>query len=268
MSKQALDWGRGMDYKLLFKTAMLAGEITARSGAETYRVEDTINRILQLSNFGTIESFATTTGIMVTLDDPNFDAITSVKRINNRSNNLNRIYQVNNVSRDLCEGTIDEKEAYKQLLHIKHCKEYNNKMVGIATILSTASFVILFGGGLKECFAAGITGCIMVLCSLLLRKRKSSIFFDNAFHGFFIAIVTMTCMHFLKGVNSDVVIISAIMPLVPGVPITNAIRDTLQGDYMSGLTRATEAFIVALGIAAGVGMGLGFYNFIQGGIFL
>jgi uncharacterized membrane protein YjjP (DUF1212 family) len=46
------------------------------------------------------------------------------------------------------------------------------------------------------------------------------------------------------------------MPLVPGVAITNAIRDTLNGDYVSGAARAVEAFIKALAIALGVGLGL------------
>ncbi len=46
------------------------------------------------------------------------------------------------------------------------------------------------------------------------------------------------------------------MPLVPGTAITNAIRDTLRGDYISGSARAIEAFIVALSIALGVALGL------------
>ena len=46
----------------------------------------------------------------------------------------------------------------------------------------------------------------------------------------------------MKEINMDTVIISAIMPLVPGVAITNAIRDTLQGDYLSGGARVLEPF--------------------------
>ena len=40
-----------MNYKLLADTAMLAGEILLCSGAETYRVEDTMYRILNKANF-------------------------------------------------------------------------------------------------------------------------------------------------------------------------------------------------------------------------
>ena len=54
----------------------------------------------------------------------------------------------------------------------------------------------------------------------------------------------------------DTIIISAIMPLVPGVAITNAVRDTLQGDYITGSSRMLEAFIKAASIALGVGIGM------------
>ena len=44
--------------------------------------------------------------------------------------------------------------------------------------------------------------------------------------------------------------------LVPGMAITNAVRDTLRGDYLSGGARVMEAFLKALGIAIGIGIGL------------
>ena len=66
--------------------------------------------------------------------------------------------------------------------------------------------------------------------------------------------------------NMDTVIISGIMPLVPGVAITNAIRDTLRGDYISGGARALEAFVTAAAVAIGVGVGIGLTSvFWQGG---
>ena len=43
------------------------------------------------------------------------------------------------------------------------------------------------------------------------------------------------------------------MPMVPGVAITNAVRDTLQGDYISGGARILEAFLKAAAVALGVG---------------
>ena len=44
------------------------------------------------------------------------------------------------------------------------------------------------------------------------------------------------------------------MPLLPGLAMTNAIRDTIRGDLISGIARATEALLVASSLAAGVGV--------------
>ena len=59
-----------MDYKLLLDTAVMAGEILLESGAETWRVEDTMLRMLRMSGLKTADVLALTTGFVVTLDDP------------------------------------------------------------------------------------------------------------------------------------------------------------------------------------------------------
>ena len=69
----------------------------------------------------------------------------------------------------------------------------------------------------------------------------------------------------MPGMKSDIVIIGAIMPLVPGMIFTTAIRDTLNGDFASGISRIMEAVVVALAVAAGVGAGMGLFQWLAGG---
>lgn len=52
----------------------------------------------------------------------------------------------------------------------------------------------------------------------------------------------------------DKVIIGGIIPLVPGVALTNGIRDVANCDYLSGTIRAIDAVLIAAGIALGVGL--------------
>ena len=81
--------------------------------------------------------------------------------------------------------------------------------------------------------------------------------------------VSMALTYFGKiNLDMDIVIVSAIMPIVPGVAITNAIRDTLQGDYLSGCARILEAFLKAASIALGVGLGMSLFDMLIGGGFL
>jgi uncharacterized membrane protein YjjP (DUF1212 family) len=252
-----------MNYKVLFKTAMLAGEIMAQSGAETFRVEDTMIRLLKTSNFQFVDVYATTTGIVSTLSDPSIEPITGVKRISDRSNNLSRINEVNQISRNVCEGIITVEEAYEKLLTIRTYKTYSKLTIAFATVVATAASVGLFGGNLVDCIIAALNGLLIVSISRLSYNRVDSVFMVDVAKSFTVALVTMFCVYFFHKTHSEIIIIGSIMPLVPGIPITNAVRDTLQGNYMSGTARATEAFVISLGIALGVGAGLGLFNFIE-----
>lgn len=89
-----------MDYKLLLDTAVMAGEILLESGAETWRVEDTMLRMLRMSGLKTADVLALTTGFVVTLDDPAMDSMTVMRSVESRATDLNRIHAVNQLSRD------------------------------------------------------------------------------------------------------------------------------------------------------------------------
>lgn len=47
------------------------------------------------------------------------------------------------------------------------------------------------------------------------------------------------------------IIIGNIMLLIPGVVLTNSIRDMLSGDMISGLLRLSESVVLAVAIAIG-----------------
>ena len=249
-----------MNHKQLFKAAMLAGEIMAQSGAETFRVEDTMNRILRTSQLQSVEVYATTTGIIASLSDPSIESISGVMRITNRANNLSRINDVNQISRNICDCKITLDEALLQLEEIRSRKPYSKTTIAFATIVSTAGFAGLFGGSIGDCLIAALNGVIIVLISRWLDRLAGSAFMMDAAKCFALAFITMLCTVYFPSINKETIIIGSIMPLVPGIPITNAIRDTLQGDYMSGTARAVEAFVISLGIAMGVGAGIGLYH--------
>ena len=54
------------------------------------------------------------------------------------------------------------------------------------------------------------------------------------------------------------------MPLVPGLAITNAIRDIIAGDYLSGGARLFDAVVVAL--ATGAGSVMYIFGHMTGGV--
>ena len=111
-----------MDYKLLLDTAVMAGEILLESGAETWRVEDTMLRMLRMSGLKTADVLALTTGFVVTLDDPSMDSMTVMRSVESRATDLNRIHAVNQLSRDFCEGNIDLDALFHRVRDIYRAK--------------------------------------------------------------------------------------------------------------------------------------------------
>lgn len=255
-----------MNNKLLVETAVLAGEIMLISGAEIYRVEDTINRILKKSNRRTTEAIVLPTVIFATLNDQEEELITVSRRVTGRSTNLNRVYVVNDISRKLCDDIMEVEEAYMCLKEAEAAIQFRPWMKRVAMIAAAVFFALLLGGGPADWLAAALVGGVLALMSGIAFKIRLNDFCANAVSAFLIAFSAFGLKQWGGFViNSDLVIISAIMPLVPGVIFTTAIRDTLNGDYSSGVARMMEAVVIALAVAAGVGAGIAFFRWISGG---
>ena len=252
--------------KLLVETAVLAGEIMLVSGAEIYRVEDTITRILKKAENKSADTVATVTGIFTTLNDTKTEEITTVRRIVRRATNLNRIYLVNNVSRKLCADAITVEDAYEELLHIKEAVLYGTWKKNLAIVGVAVFFTMLLGGSVWDCTLSAFTGVCLMAATILSRKARLNDFCSNAFGAFVIAMAAMLLEFAGFSFHRDLVITATIMPLVPGVIFTTAIRDTLNGDYAAGVARMLEAAVIALAVAAGVGCGMAVFNWIAGGI--
>lgn len=253
-------------YKKLVDVAMAIGEVMLKHGAETYRVEDTMRRILGCAGVEYRDAYVTYTGIILTLTEPSGETITKVKRVENRGSNYNKIYLANNLSRKLCAGDVSVKEAEREIREIRESRVYRERTIWISTVLVASMFVVLLGGSFQDALVAGVNGLIIVSGQLCGRRFRLSGVIVNLLVC--IATAFFTRLMILAGgagmFSQDVIIIGSIMPLVPGVAITNAIRDTLQGDYMSGGSRAIEAFVTAAAIAVGIGMGLTAFQMVVG----
>lgn len=244
-----------MNYKLLLNFAMLIGEVMLENGAETSRVEDTMSRILNSSNCQTAESFVTPTGIFATLNHPDIDLMTVVRRIQKRQINLNKIAKANQISRQYCEGDVSLESSMYALKQVIDEKPYKAHISILATGFAAASFALVLNGTLSDMGIALLSALLFGIIQYFFTKLEISKFFIDIVGGAIGASIAYLFFYHLKiGDNFDLIVISSVMPMVPGVAITNAIRDTLHGDLISGVARTMDAFIVATSIATGVGL--------------
>lgn len=244
-----------MNYKLLLNFALLTGEIMLENGAETFRVEDTISRILLTSNCQTAEAFVTPTGIFATLDHPDIDLLSYVRRIKKRTININKIALANGISRDFCSGEVTLEASMYQLQQVKTEPEYSPWIRMLAIGLSAGFFAIVFGGTTSDMGVALLCGITFGIVEGLLTKQGVSKFLIDILGGAIAGFIPyFICFELGYAHHFDLIVISAIMPMVPGVAITNAIREILHGELISGAARAMDAFIIAASIATGVGI--------------
>lgn len=249
------------EYKQLVDLAAMAGKIMLENGAEIYRVEDTIRYILSVSGLETKQAFVLSTGLMISLGDPAIDAITVIRRVENRGTHLNAISKVNEISRDFYMGKLSLDEAYVQIKGLQ-ANQYPSWLKDIAMIFVSAFFTGMFGGNAVDMVIAGGVGVLLAVWTWLTRGiRMHGMIRD--FIGSFLVSVSAAGFLRIPGVagHLNLIIIGAIMVMVPGAAITNAIRDTLHGDYSAGGAKILEAFVKAAMIALGVYCGL----FMMGG---
>ncbi|WP_411168061.1 threonine/serine exporter family protein [Clostridium sp. MB05] len=254
-----------MDMNEILHVATFAGKIMLESGGETYRAEEIIWRICKIYGVEEAESFVTPTGIMVSVCN---DAKTYslIRRVSTRTIDLDRVDKVNDLSRNIIARDLSVSELKTQLQIINNGDRYNNKIAILISALGAFCFVFLFGGKLREAIAAFFVGLVIKSISIKFSSLEINQFFINSISAGIAAIMAII---FLKlGFINDIdkTIIGSIMLLVPGLAITNAIRDTISGDLLAGLTRAAEAFLVAISIAVGTGAVLSFWISTFGGL--
>jgi uncharacterized membrane protein YjjP (DUF1212 family) len=234
--------------------AMLAGEILLQSSAETYRVEDTIQRLCREKGVEHAECFVTPTAIVI--GNNMGEHGTRVKRIRNRSTNLGSICAVNRFSYGYRHWALSYEQTIRYLKSIKNRKIYPGWLYILVGGLSAAFLSLTFGGRGGEFLATLITATVSVVLTDLFRKLSDSDFLRRALGGLLIGLIGLLFQGLIPGLASGIVVTSAMVPFLPGTAFTNGLRDLLAGDLLSGVVRLIEALLMAASLAIGVGITL------------
>lgn len=243
-----------MEQEKILDIAIRAGTSLLRFGAETYRVEDTITRIC--NSYGlTCEAFVLPTGIMVSVGDEN-GISTICKRIPSRTVDLARISYLNNLSRKIVTETPRYDEVIRELDRTNELKKYSRSTIIACHAIAAFVYVIHFGGNMTEAVSALSIGAVLGLLRLVFSKSSSFPFIEYFAGGFAAGILGWLITFVAPQANLYIIIIGAVINMLPGVALTNGIRDLLHGDIVSGLARLGEATIVVTVVAAGTGIGL------------
>lgn len=117
---------------------------------------------------------------------------------------------------------------------------------------------------------AFLIGCIVQLWVLEAKKLHISKIVVNIVAGMLITALALVARESstISTLRLDGMIIGGLMPLVPGLAFTNAVRELADGDFLSGTVRMIDALLVFVYIATGVGIVLNLYSKLPGGFLL
>lgn len=240
-----------MDYNKLLDLAADIGYRLTMCGAETFRVEESINRILDSYNIQS-EVFAIPNCLHVSIETPDGTPITRMRRIGAHGNDLDAVEKYNTMCRTICRKRPDLDTMRQWLLATDAARVYySSRAVMLGHFLGSFGFSIVFGASAWDAVLSGLCGLIVYFVNSFMSGLQANPFFSTIASAFFLSLPAYAFSVFGIADNADMVIIGALMLLVPGLLFTNAMRDIIFGDINSGVNRIVQVFLTAAAIALG-----------------
>ena len=240
-----------MDHNVLLDLATDLGYELAMSGAETFRVEDTINRVM--AAYGVeAESFAIPNYLVVSILTEDGTPVTRMRRIGYHGNDLDSVEIFSGLSRAICNRKPDPKEGLAWLDVVRGMRRsYSLPVQLVGDLLGAFGFALFFGGNWLDAVCAGLCGILVGVVNRITDNLKTNQFFRTIICSFLMALLAYGFGAAGISRNPDAVTIGALMILVPGLLFTNAMRDIIYGDTNSGINRIVQVLLVAAAIALG-----------------
>ncbi|WP_244226777.1 threonine/serine exporter family protein [Paenibacillus protaetiae] len=229
------------------------------SGGETYRVEDTMMRIAAACGRERSHSYVTPTGIIFSIDGP--DSGTRLVRISERSTDLQKVTDVNDISRRIAQGQLSVQEAIQLLRELETAKVgYPFRVKLLCAAIASGCFMIMFQGEWADFAAAFVIGGAALSSVTFFHWLVKAKLFSELLAAVIVGVLACLAVQIGAGNQLDKIILGSVMPLVPGLLITNAVRDLIAGHFVSGLSKGAEALLTAFAIGSGIAFVLAFYN--------
>ncbi|MFC4767563.1 threonine/serine exporter family protein [Effusibacillus consociatus] len=117
--------------------------------------------------------------------------------------------------------------------------------------LATVAFAVIYNVPKRALLPAGLVGA----GALLIRDGAEALHMSpvaGVFAGAFFVSVASEVLARMQKLPGTVFIVSGILMLVPGMSALNTMRAFVAEDYITGIANATQTFLMAGGVAAGL----------------
>ena len=227
------------------------GALLLDCGAEISRVEDTLVRLGKAYGARHVDAFVITSIISLTMEFADEEATTETRRIySSAGTDFYRLEKLNELSRQCCADPLPTAMLRERLEHVAAGKK-PEKVIFWGSILVAGAFTVFFGGNICDAFSAVAFAVLICLLQRRLGQTQISIAGSNLLISLLVGIGVGLLCRALPTLHMDKILIGDIMLLIPGIAMTNAIRNMLGGNTISGVVRLTESLIWAAALAGG-----------------
>lgn len=244
-------------YQEILDICLTAGRLMIEGGSEMYRVEDTMLRIARNAGVEDPRVFATPTCVFMSLDGGD---LSQMKQIRDRNINLELVDRVNQLSRLFAAKKIDIAELRDRIIQVAEAPSFPMWLQIIGAAVLSATLMVLFMDNYDwiDFPGAAIVGAVGFWAYCEFKKYTKIRFLSELIAAMVMGLLAVILNYLDPAVIIDHILIGALMTLVPGLALTNALRDLFMGDLLSGIVRMCEATLSALALGGGVGLILKF----------
>ena len=252
---------KDMNYSKLLQGILDIAEEMLVAGAEVSRVEDSVERMCSAYGCDRVNVFVITSNIQVTMEDPDGEIVTQIRRVVRNDVNFDRLDFLNDLSRYVCRNLPSVEELRERFDEVMQRKQQPIALSLLSGMAIGGSFAVFFGGNIQDGIAAAVCGLATVVLNLVVSKLGQNPLANIFIVSFAAGILSVITVWLGIGVHTDKIMVGVIMLLIPGIAMTNGVRDMLTGDIATGMLRVADALLLAITIACGFALSL----FVTGG---
>ncbi len=237
------------DANRLLSSVIDIGEGILCAGGEVERAESTITRIMNACGAERVDLFVIPSSIIVTVKSPRWGILTQSRNVGAYHVDLKKLAMYNQLSREICSRAMTLDAMDERIAAIRNTAGPAPLRILPDWALAAASFCLFFGGGPVDALVSGILCGILHLVHTALKRIRLNDYYAvilcSALGG------ALTWIPARAGLSSSSIAMGCVMLFVPGIALTNSIRDIFSGDLISGLLRFAESILLSLVIAFG-----------------
>ena len=227
-------------------------------GCPTHRLEELIRELARIEGHRA-EAFAVPTGLFLTVYGADGETPTfRMDRVKEWAVDLERLALVDGIFNEVAEHRCSLKDARRRLHELEVMpKPYPAVLQWLAPAGAAGAAAIFFRGGIGEVLVAAVGGLLLAVLAFEIRRAPRVRLLSDFLGGLIAAFLAWTVTSFQPDLSREVIVLSVVIVLVPGMALTTGFAELAHKNLVSGGARVFEAFIVFLSIMFGIALVVG-----------